>query len=822
MCGDNTYIFCLVHGFSAEDYNGTLKVPKSFQQTKKSWSAIISGGSHINLIVMSIPSTPQPYGEHEPITSSAVDTPHVDHFSSKVARPYLIGTVAHSLVIDITHNIHLWSVSKLIRKDNERLFAEISVSPTQYQQFVQVPTLQLKNFDEPFMAYPSLSPSANIVIKISLTRLPPQDGGTQHLKENMQHNISRNGSLIDCSYVTGGSGIHAGGGYAVLAAESSHLPLEHSLNWAYTPIDYSSPPVPYTYRAVNFGLIVAPSVFSKLLVRYALEPIRNYGIRLVYFLYDIYILDQEKKRLKESAYRIMLHLESLGFVVNKNKSVLTPQQVQDYLGFTSFATKKTNNLRQRLKQAQQETTRPYRWMAGMMGKQDDSHDPRSEGGASTYQISTKGLNEINKGTIPKLGSTISLFNTSKREGPVVVTESIPTERAPNTTGKNEESSHKNIHEQLGDGLGGRISIPQDARLLDRKRETTIHQFFTDSTTSIKYTTKSGGTASPILQEVAIKIQEICNEFNNLKPDPEARAVNTFQQTLLKRKSILLYTLEVNSKSTTADKESTVGEGGPDHTKLAHSILVSDGDGYDSTSAAEVLPDEEAKYLAGNIPERVQQEYTTRDGKNGWNGAFSEGRLSRAYGANNVVSFWDHHKACSPTRLNTLRSSIASVFKYIHADKPPIAVNTKIKDFFADKRRKTVKFPTKQQLETWDTNLLVTYTFSNWRNNDTLKLENLQQKTIGLLGLASMARPSETKQLQSVVLHFREAKETQVKSITLGVIKEGDLCLFLTLASFITTRTKELRASLPSGHTLCLAYTTNSSAPRLVRPLWADG
>ncbi|CEP18766.1 hypothetical protein [Parasitella parasitica] len=175
---------------SAKDHNGTLKVPKSFQQTKKSWAAVISGNSNINSSVMSVPSTPQPHGEHEPLlTSSAADTPYVDHLSSKVARPYLIGTVAHSLVIDITSvldrkkefigalsnfcngNTHLWSVSELVRKDNQRLFAEISVSPTLYQQFVQVPTLQLENFDEPFMAYPSLSPSANVV-KISLTKLP--------------------------------------------------------------------------------------------------------------------------------------------------------------------------------------------------------------------------------------------------------------------------------------------------------------------------------------------------------------------------------------------------------------------------------------------------------------------------------------------------------------------------------------------------------------------------------------------------------------------------------------------------------------------------
>jgi hypothetical protein len=274
---------------SAKDHNGTFKAPKSFQQNKKSWSAIISGGSNVNSSVMSAPPpTPQPPGEPDPLTPSATKTPLVDHFSSsKVARPYLIGTVAHSFVIDITAvldrkkefiaalsvfchgNTHLWSVSELIRKDNERLFAEISVSPSLHQQFLRDPTLQLETFPEPFMAYPSLSPSANVV-KLSLSKLPPQygrqEGGTQQLKEDMHHNLSRYGLLIDCGYVTGGSGIYARGGYAVLAVESSHVPLDHSLNWAYHPIDYSSPAcalLPDREQALAFATWAAMPPFCK-------------------------------------------------------------------------------------------------------------------------------------------------------------------------------------------------------------------------------------------------------------------------------------------------------------------------------------------------------------------------------------------------------------------------------------------------------------------------------------------------------------------------------------------------------------------------------
>ncbi|CEP13215.1 hypothetical protein [Parasitella parasitica] len=56
----------------------------------------------------------------------------------------------------------------------------------------------------------------------------------------MHHNHDRVGQLIDCGYVTGSSGIYAGSGYAVLAVEASHITLQHSLNWAYHPIDSSS------------------------------------------------------------------------------------------------------------------------------------------------------------------------------------------------------------------------------------------------------------------------------------------------------------------------------------------------------------------------------------------------------------------------------------------------------------------------------------------------------------------------------------------------------------------------------------------------------
>ncbi|KAK4521025.1 uncharacterized protein ATC70_004013 [Mucor velutinosus] len=130
-----------------------------------------------------------------------------------------------------------------MRRDNSRVYAEISVSPMMYQQMLHQPALELKNFDEPLMSYPTLSPSANIV-KLSLTRLPAQygrkDGGTTQLKADIHHSLDKYGQLIDCGYVIGGSSIYASGDYAVLAVNSTYTKFEHSLNWTYQPIDFSS------------------------------------------------------------------------------------------------------------------------------------------------------------------------------------------------------------------------------------------------------------------------------------------------------------------------------------------------------------------------------------------------------------------------------------------------------------------------------------------------------------------------------------------------------------------------------------------------------
>ena len=71
----------------------------------------------------------------------------------------------------------------------------------------------------------------------------------------------------------------------------------------------------HKYRSLAFGLSVAPRVFSKLM-RFALEPLRAQGIRLVYYLDDICILSKTKQEMSQIVEQTITHLTELGFIIN--------------------------------------------------------------------------------------------------------------------------------------------------------------------------------------------------------------------------------------------------------------------------------------------------------------------------------------------------------------------------------------------------------------------------------------------------------------------------------------------------------------------------
>ncbi|KAG2193056.1 hypothetical protein INT47_012130 [Mucor saturninus] len=113
----------------------------------------------------------------------------------------------------------------------------------------------------------------------------------------------------------------------------------------------------------------------------------------------------------------------------------------------------------------------------------------------------------------------------------------------------------------------------------------------------------------------------------------------------------------------------------------------------------------------------------------------------------------------------------------------------------------------------------------------MPLYDLQLKTVLLMCMTTFGRlrsdvgtilyqdvnfEYENNIVTSVLLHFREAKETQVKSQLFGLLTDIDLCLVRTLHCFCD-RTRELRSSLPDNHTLFLKFIFDSKKVDSVSP-----
>ncbi|OBZ80234.1 hypothetical protein A0J61_11717, partial [Choanephora cucurbitarum] len=185
---------------SANLHKGIIQTPKTYKLNKKSWADAVSEGMRRISSKTHDPSTTRPSVEPGQLAESAVRDVY-----SHVARPFLKGTISHSLLIDISHvadqklfiqelrelcegQKHLWSVSGTLRREYARQYAEIAVSPSTYRNFKDK-GFELQTLGK-FLAYPSLSSSSEI-LKISLSGLPPQYGrefgGLEQLHSDMNH-----------------------------------------------------------------------------------------------------------------------------------------------------------------------------------------------------------------------------------------------------------------------------------------------------------------------------------------------------------------------------------------------------------------------------------------------------------------------------------------------------------------------------------------------------------------------------------------------------------------------------------------------------------
>ncbi|XP_075307052.1 uncharacterized protein LOC142368762 [Odontesthes bonariensis] len=89
----------------------------------------------------------------------------------------------------------------------------------------------------------------------------------------------------------------------------------------------------YEYRVLPFGLSLSPRVFVRC-TEAAIAPLRRQGIRLATYLDDWLLLAQSEQEARAHTRILIRHLSDLGFVINAEKSMLSPAQGIIFLGLS--------------------------------------------------------------------------------------------------------------------------------------------------------------------------------------------------------------------------------------------------------------------------------------------------------------------------------------------------------------------------------------------------------------------------------------------------------------------------------------------------------
>ncbi|KAG1261902.1 hypothetical protein G6F68_006358 [Rhizopus microsporus] len=264
--------------------------------------------------------------------------------------------------------------------------------------------------------------------------------------------------------------------------------------------------------------------------------------------------------------------------------------------------------------------------------------------------------------------------------------------------------------------------------------------------------------------------------------PSSSSNRRVQPNLVEEGNVLISTMEIYTSSNSEDQTTKDRRRSPSYPKLANSILVSDASQDATTSntndpqgtkvAADRLEvirkktknlgmtEDSVEFLQHSLRANTLKLYN-----NGW-------RLwtkwcndqdptidPEKYDTDNVFKFLVAHRNYSVSHLNGIRSSIASTFKILHPNLPPLASQTKIEEFFKAKRNLEIKLPRPGQLGTWDTDITCQYIKENWSDNSTLSLHTLQLKTVALLCLATMGRPrSDIGRLQYQHVYIEEQNQ----------------------------------------------------------------
>lgn len=88
----------------------------------------------------------------------------------------------------------------------------------------------------------------------------------------------------------------------------------------------------YEFTCVPFGLASAPFCFTKLM-KPIVSNLRQQGVLCVNYLDDFLIIGDTAEKCSANTKKLTGLLERLGFIINWEKSILTPNTKQKFLGF---------------------------------------------------------------------------------------------------------------------------------------------------------------------------------------------------------------------------------------------------------------------------------------------------------------------------------------------------------------------------------------------------------------------------------------------------------------------------------------------------------
>ena len=136
----------------------------------------------------------------------------------------------------------------------------------------------------------------------------------------------------------------------------------------------------WQFTVLPFGLNSAPYIFTKLM-KPVIATLRRLGIRMVLYLDDMILMANSQEKAREHFQCAANLLTSLGFILNRDKSVTSPSQQIEFLGFNldsktmmiSLPSQKLTSLVKSVRQLADGTQTPLREIAQVLGTMVAAH-----------------------------------------------------------------------------------------------------------------------------------------------------------------------------------------------------------------------------------------------------------------------------------------------------------------------------------------------------------------------------------------------------------------------------------------------------------------